>query len=155
MAKKIMSVDNNTLAFGASCCALGAAAALFLSKRGDIQRWGVTPRAAAAVSHSGVLYLSGQVGWIGKPGGEIASTVEEQTRQTLKNVDRLLKQAGTSKKNVLSTQIWLKDISTDFAGMNSVWNEWVDGNEKGVRACVESKMARDCLLVEISIVAAL
>ena len=38
--------------------------------------------------------------------------------------------------------------------MNSVWDAWVEKGFAPARACVEAKMAREALLVEISIVAA-
>jgi hypothetical protein len=107
----MLSTSNQSLVLGAGCFALGAAAVWFLKDPGqykEIKRWGVSPRAAMAVSHGNIVYLSGQVGWIDKPGGEIADTVEEQTRQTLKKIDSLLDQAGTSKHHILSTQIWVK-----------------------------------------------
>ncbi len=42
----------------------------------------------------------------------------------------------------------------DFADMNSVWDNWTEDGHEPARACVEAKMARECLLVEISVVAA-
>jgi enamine deaminase RidA (YjgF/YER057c/UK114 family) len=52
-------------------------------------------------------------------------------------------QAGTSKDNILSAQVWLKDINTHFDAMNVEWNKWAgDSPAKGVRACVESALAR-------------
>ena len=42
----------------------------------------------------------------------------------------------------------------DFKDMNSVWDAWVEKGFAPARACVEAKMAREALLVEISIVAA-
>ena len=83
------------------------------------------------------------------------SDVTGQTRETLAKIDGLLAAAGTSKAHVLSTQIWVKDITTDFAPMNEVWKEWVVPGSKGVRACVESRMARESILVEIKVTAAL
>ena len=38
---------------------------------------------------------------------------------------------------------------------SQVWNAWVDQESKGVRYCVESHLARENLLVEIQIVAAI
>ena len=116
-----------------------------------IERYGVKARAAAAVKHQNVVYLSGQVGIIEKLE---ESDVQAQTRQTLNKIDGLLAECGTSKKNILSAQIWLKDIKRDFAAMNEVWNEYVEGDEKGVRACVEAEMAREHILVEIKVIAA-
>ena len=42
-----------------------------------------------------------------------------------------------------------------FADMNAVWDAWVPEGYAPARACVEAQMARDALLVEISVVAAL
>ena len=72
----------------------------------------------------------------------------------LNKVDDLLKQAGTSKSNLLTASIWLKDISRDFKPMNDVWNKWLDPENKPVRATVESQMARPAILVEIQVTAA-
>ena len=41
-----------------------------------------------------------------------------------------------------------------FAAMNKVWDAWVPDGHAPARACVEAKMARDALLVEITVVAA-
>ena len=42
----------------------------------------------------------------------------------------------------------------DFASMNEVWNEWIGPHEKPARACVEANMAREQILVEICMIAA-
>ena len=101
------------------------------------------------VIHNGVVYTSGQTA------GDAGDCVKAQTRATLDKVDALLKEAGTSKSHALSATIWLKDINRDFTAMNEVWNEWVDPENKPVRATVEAAMARDILLVEIQVTAAL
>lgn len=105
------------------------------------------PRMAKIVIHNGIVYISGQT-------DSGADDIEKQTRNVLSKVDNLLQQAGTSKSNLLTASIWLKDISRDFKGMNTVWNEWVDPNNKPVRATVESAMARPQLLIEVQVTAA-
>jgi len=72
----------------------------------------------------------------------------------LKEVDELLEMAGTSKSKLLTASIWLKDIEKDFAEMNDVWVDWMDPENKPVRATVESSMARPEILVEIQVTAA-
>jgi enamine deaminase RidA (YjgF/YER057c/UK114 family) len=54
---------------------------------------------------------------------------------------------------VLSATIYIKDMN-DFSQMNEVWDNWVPEGFAPARACVEASMARDVLLVEISIIAA-
>ena len=107
------------------------------------------PRMSKIVIHNGVVYTSGQTA------GNAGDCIRLQTQATLDKVDALLKEAGTSKSHALSATIWLKDINRDFKGMNEVWNAWVDPENKPVRATVEAAMARDILLVEIQVTAAL
>jgi enamine deaminase RidA (YjgF/YER057c/UK114 family) len=38
--------------------------------------------------------------------------------------------------------------------MNEIWDAWVEEGFEPVRACVEAKMAREDLLVEMSVIAA-
>ena len=52
------------------------------------------------------------------------------------------------------SRIFVKDIGRDFKAMNAVWNDWVDSESKGCRFCVEAPMAREALLVEIQVMAA-
>ncbi|CAB9500075.1 Endoribonuclease L-PSP [Seminavis robusta] len=114
-----------------------------------IRRIGVDdPRMAKIVIHSGVVYLSGLT-------DTTAEDAAGQTQNILKKTDDLLAQAGTSKSNLLTANIWVKDIGRDFQDMNKVWNEWLDPENKPVRATVEANMARPAILVEIQVTAAL
>ena len=110
------------------------------------------PRASSVVVHNGVVRLSGQVGVIANLG---TSDLDQQVNETLAKIEKLLADVGTDKSRILEARIWLKDIKTDFAAMNAIWNKWVDPNCKGARYCVESALARETLLVEIQVVAAL
>jgi len=67
----------------------------------------------------------------------------------------MLDLAGTDKQHLLSATIYLNDIEAHFAGMNSVWDQWLPKGAAPARATVEAKMAKPSILVEISIVAAL
>ena len=80
--------------------------------------------------------------------------IKSQTSGVLAKIDAILAEAGTSKARLLTGQIWLKDITADFAAMNEVWNAWVDPENKPVRACVQAEMARPSILVEIQVTAA-
>ena len=112
----------------------------------DIKRIGVGARMSEAVVCNGVVWLAGQVGE--------GATVTEQTKDCLAQVDRILAEAGTDKTRILSTQIWLADIST-FAEMNAVWDSWVPQGHTPARATGEAKLAAPKYLVEIIVTAAL
>ena len=71
----------------------------------------------------------------------------------LAKVDALLELAGSDRKHLLSATIYLRDMK-DFTAMNNVWDKWVPEGFAPARACVEARMARPDLLVEISVIAA-
>ena len=73
----------------------------------------------------------------------------------LGRIERLLEEAGTSREHLLTATIYLRDIDNHFAPMNEVWNAWVPTGHAPARACVEARMARAALLVEITVTAAL
>jgi enamine deaminase RidA (YjgF/YER057c/UK114 family) len=105
------------------------------------------PRMSKIVVHNYVVYISGQT-------DTSVEDIRGQTKNVLAKVDDLLEQAGTSKSNLLTASIWLKDISSDFKPMNEIWNDWLDPHNEPVRATVQSPMARPEILVEIQVTAA-
>lgn len=114
-----------------------------------IQRQLTNERMSQIVIHSGTVYLAGQVG------DDMSAGIEQQTREVLANIERLLDLAGTDKSRLLSVTIYLKDIDAHFAGMNSVWDKWLPKGVAPARATVESKLCEPQILVELSVVAAL
>lgn len=105
------------------------------------------PRMSQIVIHGETVYLSGQV-------GDIDTDITTQTQTVLAKIEKLLADAGSSKEHLLSATIWLKSMD-DFAAMNAVWDEWVKDIVPPARACGESKLAHESLLVEITITAAM
>ena len=114
----------------------------------SINRYKVGPRMSQAVAHGNTLYLAGQVA------DDWNADVAGQTRQILSKIEALLEEAGTDKSRILSATVWLSDMNT-FDEMNEVWDKWVIPGNPPVRACVESKLARSKLKVEIMAIAAL
>lgn len=112
-----------------------------------IERVETKQRMSRIVKHNGTIYLCGQVC------ADATKDITEQTQTMLDKVDTLLEQAGSSKEHMLSATIYLKTMD-DFAAMNSVWDAWVPEGVAPARACVQAAMARDALLVEISVIAA-
>lgn len=112
-----------------------------------IERMEVGQRMSRIVKHNGTIYLCGQVA------ADANAGIAEQTQTMLDKVDTLLEQAGSDKEHILSATIYIRDMK-DFAAMNDVWDSWVEEGYAPARACVEARMARPELLVEISVVAA-
>jgi enamine deaminase RidA (YjgF/YER057c/UK114 family) len=112
-----------------------------------IERSETKKRMSRIVKHDGTIYLCGQVCKDAEKG------IKEQTETMLEKVDSLLQQAGSDRKHILSATIYIKDMQY-FAEMNEVWDNWVPEGFAPARACVEASMAREALLVEISVIAA-
>lgn len=106
-------------------------------------------RMSAAVIHGDKVYLAGYT-----PDAALGKSVAEQTRDILNQIDATLKQAGTSKTNVIKANIWLTDIGT-WAEMNSVWDQWVVPGQTPARATVEARLAAPGIDVEIMVEAAI
>ncbi|MDH0745923.1 RidA family protein [Pseudomonas sp. GD03842] len=115
----------------------------------SVQRQLTNERMSQIVAHNGTLYLAGQVA------NDLNAGIEQQIRETLGNIERLLDLAGTDTTRLLSVTIYLKDIDAHFAAMNSVWDTWLPKGVAPARATVEAKMAAPNVLIEISVIAAL
>ena len=115
----------------------------------SVQRLHTESRYSEIVIHNGTVYLAGQLA------DDYSGDIVQQTRETLANTDRLLAEAGSDKSKILSVTIYLKDMERDYAGLNEVWDAWVAPGAAPARACVEAKMYKPEVLVEMMIVAAL
>lgn len=113
----------------------------------SIERQETKQRMSRIVIHNDTVYLCGQVC------ADATQGISEQTETMLDKVDALLLQAGSDREHMLSATIYVRDMK-DFAAMNAVWDAWVPEGHAPARACVEARMARPELLVEISVVAA-
>lgn len=112
-----------------------------------IERQETKQRMSRIVIHQGTVYLCGQVC------ADATKGIAEQTQTMLDKVDTLLEQAGSDREHMLSATVYIRDMK-DFAAMNAVWDAWVPEGHAPARACVEARMARPELLVEVSVIAA-
>ena len=74
-------------------------------------------------------------------------------RQILAQIDKILKQAGSSKAKLLKANIWLSDIRT-VDDMNKVWDAWVPAGCAPARACIEALLQGPEKKVEIQVTTA-
>ncbi|MFZ6774528.1 RidA family protein [Undibacterium sp. SXout7W] len=112
-----------------------------------IQRLHVGHRLSEVAIFNKVIYLAGQIP------EDVSQGITGQTREVLGHVDRLLAEAGSDKKHILSCQIFLSDISL-INEMNQVWDVWVAPENSPPRATVEAKLANPEWLIEIVVTAA-
>ena len=112
-----------------------------------IERIDTTERLSSTVKHNGVVYLSGQFA------EDDTQNFEHQTTSMFAKIDKLLEAAGSDRSHILSAIIYLK-TTADYAEFNTIWNNWLPDGTAPTRTCVQAEMARDNMLVEVSIIAA-
>jgi 2-iminobutanoate/2-iminopropanoate deaminase len=81
------------------------------------------PTYSQAVRAAGLIFVSGTAPTDPVTGAIAGSTIQEQTRQCLKNIDAILRSAGSSLDAIVSATVILAD-EDEFAGMNEEWTKW-------------------------------
>lgn len=116
-----------------------------------------TPEAPAAIGpysqariSGNLLFTSGQLG-LDPATNTLPETVEDQTRQSLKNIRAILDEAGFQKEDVVKTTVFLKNMS-DFAVVNGIYADFF-GDHKPARSCVEVSQLPKGGLIEIEVTA--
>lgn len=106
-----------------------------------------------AVVHGGLVYTAGQIPLDPSTGELVEGDIAAQTERVIRNLEGVLKAAGSSLGAVLKTTVFLRDMG-DFAAMNEVYSRFF-GDHKPARSTVQAaRLPRDCG-VEIECVAAL
>lgn len=103
------------------------------------------------VSAGHLVFTSGQIPIDPATGVFVEGGIKEQTRQSLKNVQAILKGAGLSMSDVVKTTVFMADMN-DFAEMNSVYAEFFEAPYPA-RSAVAVKTLPKGALVEIEAVA--
>lgn len=102
-----------------------------------------------AICAGSYVFVSGQIAIDPTVGKLVGTSIEEQTKQVLKNMEAILIAQGLTLENVVKTEVYLKDLK-DFSAMNGVYAEKFSYPVKPARATVQiSKLPMDAL-VEIS-----
>ena len=107
---------------------------------------------SSAVRAGDFLYISGQ-GPVDPISGEIdaETTIREQTRLVLQNLQTILRGCGGDLKDVVKCSVFLQDVK-EFESMNEVYAE-VFGEYKPARTTIGSGMVALGMKVEIDCVA--
>lgn len=104
-----------------------------------------------AIQVGNLVYTSGQIPIDPSTGSFVEGGIKEQTRQSLSNVQAILKEAGLTMNDVIKTTVFLTDMN-DFAEMNSVYAEFFS-NPYPARSAVAVKTLPKGALVEIEVIA--
>lgn len=105
----------------------------------------------AGVISKGMLYVSGQLS-IDPDTREVCSgDIKDHTRLALDNVDRVLKEAGVSRNDVVMCRVYTPDVNY-WGPINEVYAEFF-GDHKPARVIVSTTTLHFGCLVEIEAVA--
>ncbi len=79
-----------------------------------------------AIKVKGMVYTSGQIP-LTPEGDMVDGDIKDQTRQVLKNLDAVLKEAGSGLDKIVKTTIYLTEME-NFLAVNSVYAEFFSGS---------------------------
>lgn len=103
-----------------------------------------------AIKTGGLVYTSGQIPINPVTGMIEASDITGQTEQVMKNLEAVLKAAGSSFERTVKTLCFLKNMD-DFAAFNKVYARCFTG--KPARSCVAVAALPKGALVEVEVIA--
>ena len=76
-------------------------------------------------SWDNLVFVSGQIALRPDNGELLMSSIEEETRQVLSNLQSILEEAGSSSSCVVKSTIYLTDLS-NFDTINKIYGEYMD-----------------------------
>jgi 2-iminobutanoate/2-iminopropanoate deaminase len=85
------------------------------------------PMYSQAVKAAGLVFVSGTAPTDPMTGTFKGTTIQEQTRQCLTNIQAILEEAGSSMDKIVSVTVVMAD-EDEFAGMNEEWVKWFPTN---------------------------
>jgi 2-iminobutanoate/2-iminopropanoate deaminase len=85
------------------------------------------PTYSQAVKAAGLVFVSGTAPADPATGAIVGTTIQEQTRQCLINIQAILEEAGSSLDKIVSATIMLAE-EQDFFGLNEEWLKWFPFN---------------------------
>jgi 2-iminobutanoate/2-iminopropanoate deaminase len=104
-----------------------------------------------AIRADGLVFVSGQIAIDPATGTVISGDVAAQTERVMKNLEAILKAAGSGMEKVVRSTVFLKSMN-DFAAMNEVYGRcW--SADPPARSTVEVARLPKDVLVEIDVIA--
>lgn len=103
-----------------------------------------------AVKCGNMIYTSGQIPLDPETGNIVEGGIREQAERIMKNLEALLKEAGTDFDSVVKTTCFIKDMA-DFAVFNEVYAKYFTNSP--ARSCVAVKELPKGALAEVEVIA--
>ncbi len=107
-----------------------------------------------AIDIGSLVFTSGQIP-VDPVTGEVAETIEQQTRQALENVKAILQQADLTLAEIVKTTVFVKDLN-DFNEINRTYEAFFNQHHAPfpARSCVEVARLPKDVKIEIEAIAA-
>lgn len=106
-----------------------------------------------AVRIGDLVFTSGQIPVDVATGEVVDGGIEAQTHMVFKNIDAVLRKAGTSMSNIVKATVFLKDMG-DFATVNGIYASYFPADAVlPARSAVQvAKLPKD-VMIEIEVIA--
>lgn len=104
-----------------------------------------------AVIHNDMVYCAGQIPLDPATGNIVGTTIEDQTRRAISNLEAVLKECNASLKTIVKTTVFLASMD-DFADMNKVYEAAFDGHKPARSAFQVARLPKEAL-IEIECIA--
>jgi 2-iminobutanoate/2-iminopropanoate deaminase len=111
----------------------------------------IGPYSQALVVDEKFIYTAGQIALDPATNAIAPGDIKAQTRQSIKNIEQILKAAGSSLKSVFKTTVFLKDMN-EFGAMNEVYSEFFLSTAPARSTVEVARLPKDAK-VEIEVVA--
>lgn len=102
-----------------------------------------------AIKANGFLYCSGQIAINPENNQFVDGDIQTQTKQVMKNIEAVLKEAGYSFDDVIKTMCFIDDMA-NFSAFNEIYAQYFIS--KPARSCVEARLPKNAK-VEVEIIA--
>lgn len=105
-----------------------------------------------AIQTGNLLFVSGQIALQRTTGAMITTSIEDETKQVLANIQAVLTAAGLDFSHVVKTSIFLKDMN-NFPVVNQIYGTYFKDTPPARETVEVSRLPKDAN-VEISCIAA-
>lgn len=117
------------------------------------------PPPTAAYSHAvragDYLFVTGQLGVDPRSNALVAGGAEEQAKQIMRNLETVLKGAGTSLERAVMARLYLVNFAADYPVVNRVYSAFFKEGSHPARTTVGVTALALGALVEIDLIVAL
>lgn len=114
------------------------------------------PPPTAAYSHAvragDFIFVTGQLGVDPKTGALVPGGATEQAQQVMRNLEAVLRAAGTSFERAVMVRIYLVNFSADYAAVNRVYSGYFRQGRFPARTTVGVTNLATGALVEIDLI---